>query len=209
MKQAFEVAGAMIFSLGGGAAIVLALSSWLGKVWANRILEKEKAEHSKEIEYYKSELNKELNHFNAIQDKALYVSKAQYDNEYKIYQEIWEKMFELMETIKGFSIVKSYTKDETQKIINETHEKYQAYQSLIDRYSLFYKEEFILKFKKILVDAGKNIKMFFEYCDKDQFINIDLEKRNKLFSCYKKIYNNVDNLKIEIKDYLSSLCSTE
>ncbi len=94
MTNAFELAFAIITGLGGGGAIVFALSSWLGKVWANRILEKEKSEHAKEIEHYKSELKKELQRINAIQDKALYISKAQYDNEYGIYQEIWEKMFD-------------------------------------------------------------------------------------------------------------------
>lgn len=48
--------------------------------------------HQKEIETYKSELQKETERLSAIQDKALYISKAQYDNEYRVYQEIWGKL---------------------------------------------------------------------------------------------------------------------
>ena len=33
-----EIAGAILLSLGGAGAIVIAAASWLGKVWANRIL---------------------------------------------------------------------------------------------------------------------------------------------------------------------------
>lgn len=40
----FKIVTAMLTSVGGASIIILGLSSWLGKVWANRILEKEKAE---------------------------------------------------------------------------------------------------------------------------------------------------------------------
>lgn len=36
--------GAFVTSLGGGAALVFGFSSWLGKVWATRILQKEKSQ---------------------------------------------------------------------------------------------------------------------------------------------------------------------
>ncbi|MDD3066720.1 MAG: hypothetical protein PHO48_02715 [Candidatus Gracilibacteria bacterium] len=56
IKEVFEIALAVIASLGGGGFLVFALSSWLGKVWASRILESEKQEYKKEIEKYKKEL---------------------------------------------------------------------------------------------------------------------------------------------------------
>lgn len=40
--DAFKFVTAVVTSLGGGVAIVFLFSSWLGKVWAARILEKEK-----------------------------------------------------------------------------------------------------------------------------------------------------------------------
>ena len=44
--QWFELAGAILFSVGSAGAILFALSSWLGKVWASRILERERNELS-------------------------------------------------------------------------------------------------------------------------------------------------------------------
>jgi hypothetical protein len=54
--QPFEVAQAVLLSLGGGALIVFALSSFLAKVWAQRILQSEKSEHDKEINLFRSQL---------------------------------------------------------------------------------------------------------------------------------------------------------
>jgi len=55
MREIFEVAGAILVSLGGGAAILLGLSSWLGKVWINRLLEAEKARHAEQLERLRAE----------------------------------------------------------------------------------------------------------------------------------------------------------
>jgi hypothetical protein len=41
LQQIFSILGAVLLSIAGGGAIVIALSSWLGKIWATRILTKE------------------------------------------------------------------------------------------------------------------------------------------------------------------------
>lgn len=56
ISEIFSVAGAALLSVGGAGAVLVALSSWLGKVWASRILEREKAELSKSIEVIKADL---------------------------------------------------------------------------------------------------------------------------------------------------------
>ena len=47
-------------SVGGAGAIIWALSSFFGKMWANKILEKQKAKYQKEIEEYKNALSCDL-----------------------------------------------------------------------------------------------------------------------------------------------------
>ncbi len=49
LTELFEISAAVLASLGGGGVIVLAFSSWLGKVWAARLMEKEKARYQKEL----------------------------------------------------------------------------------------------------------------------------------------------------------------
>lgn len=52
----WSTALAVIASLGGGGLFVFALSSWLGKVWATRIAETERARFAREFENYRNEL---------------------------------------------------------------------------------------------------------------------------------------------------------
>jgi hypothetical protein len=55
-KEVLEIAAIIVTSLGGGGAIVFALSNWLGKVWANRLMAREVAKHSGDLEALRSEL---------------------------------------------------------------------------------------------------------------------------------------------------------
>jgi hypothetical protein len=50
---------ALLSSAGIGGAIVWALSSWLGKVWASRILEKDRVRYATELEVLKRHLQSE------------------------------------------------------------------------------------------------------------------------------------------------------
>lgn len=59
-----KISAAIIASLGSGTIIVFAFSNWLGKVWANRILEKDRAKYAAQIEMLKSELNKSIHKHN-------------------------------------------------------------------------------------------------------------------------------------------------
>lgn len=56
LSDVLEIAGAVMVSLGGAASILFAFSSWLGRVWAERILSKEKAKYAVNLEAFKKEL---------------------------------------------------------------------------------------------------------------------------------------------------------
>jgi hypothetical protein len=57
-KDVLSIVVAVLASLGGGGAIVLALSSWLGKVWANRLMEVDKAKYARDLEALKVDLTR-------------------------------------------------------------------------------------------------------------------------------------------------------
>ena len=50
MKDIISIAAAILGSVGAAGAIILGLSNWLGKVWANRLIEKDKLIASKDME---------------------------------------------------------------------------------------------------------------------------------------------------------------
>ena len=49
----------IVASLGGGAAIVFMLSSWLGKVWAYRLMAAEQSKHNQALERLRADIRKE------------------------------------------------------------------------------------------------------------------------------------------------------
>ena len=53
----FKLITASIASIGVAGGLIFALSSWLGKVWARRILDREKNELDRELEAKKRELD--------------------------------------------------------------------------------------------------------------------------------------------------------
>ena len=62
-EMVFEVAGAVLISLGGGVVIVFALSNCLGKVWADRLMTRESARHNQELETFRANLQAQVDHF--------------------------------------------------------------------------------------------------------------------------------------------------
>ncbi|MDO9532914.1 MAG: hypothetical protein Q7O12_12395 [Deltaproteobacteria bacterium] len=57
--EIFNLIGAFLLSIGGAGAIILALSSWLGKIWANRIMESDRARYAHQLEELRAKLTLE------------------------------------------------------------------------------------------------------------------------------------------------------
>ena len=79
LKDIFEIAQAIIFSLGGGSLIVFSLSSWLGKVWAVRILAEEKAKQVKDLEEFKKELQNSTEKYKVKLKKSEFIFSKQFE----------------------------------------------------------------------------------------------------------------------------------
>jgi len=57
-SQITSIAATIVVSLGGGGAIVLGLSQWIGRILADRYVEKLKHEIQQEVESFKTKLRK-------------------------------------------------------------------------------------------------------------------------------------------------------
>lgn len=66
MENFYQIAFLLLSSTGGAAIIVFALSSWLGKVWANRILESDKSKYTKELDKIRHQFEIERNQLSII-----------------------------------------------------------------------------------------------------------------------------------------------
>jgi len=80
------IAGAILASIGGASLIIGVLSSWLGKVWASRIMQKEIADHNKELEKLKSEFLLDTESFKTRLKKSEYIFEMEYDAASKLVE---------------------------------------------------------------------------------------------------------------------------
>lgn len=56
MEQYLGISAAILGSLGGAGVIVVGLSSWLGKVWAARLMDNERHKHERDLEALRASL---------------------------------------------------------------------------------------------------------------------------------------------------------
>ncbi len=90
MTDAFGLAASIIASVGGAGAIIFGLADKLGKVWADRLMEKEKTIHSEQLEKIKAKYSQELEEL-----KSKFVKETeQYKVQLKKSEFLFEKQYE-------------------------------------------------------------------------------------------------------------------
>lgn len=80
-----HVAAAIILSIGGSGLIVIGLSSWLGKLWADRLMARETQRHSKQLENLRSQLQ-------TLADRH----SQNYRHKIELYKEVANPLVELI-----------------------------------------------------------------------------------------------------------------
>lgn len=78
LQDTLAVAATVVAALGGGGAIVLALSSWLGKLWATRLMERDRAEHAQLLERLRASLRAEHDDRMSRMETALDIYKDRF-----------------------------------------------------------------------------------------------------------------------------------
>ncbi len=78
MENILSIALTIIASVGVSGIIVFGLSSWLGKVWANRLMQQEKAVYAQELEKLKSEFTQNLEQYKTQLKKSELLFEKQY-----------------------------------------------------------------------------------------------------------------------------------
>lgn len=78
----FYIGGSVVVSLGGGALIVFRLSGWLGKVWAERLMEKERQDHTIQLEHLRTSLQLESEEQLSSLRSRLEIAKEAYVREH-------------------------------------------------------------------------------------------------------------------------------
>ncbi|KJS82185.1 MAG: hypothetical protein JM58_15385 [Peptococcaceae bacterium BICA1-8] len=148
MQDYLYSAGAVIVSLGGSSALIIGLSSWLGKVWAYRILEKDKLKYQETLEKLKNEYQQELEHYKLQLEKSKTLFLRYSEHQFSLYNDLYRNLCDLkgsadelwsladFENLKNFSKQLKITGDMVKKsmlLIEDKH--YDALNTLLDYFS--------------------------------------------------------------------------
>jgi hypothetical protein len=171
LRNVFEIGGAILLSVGGAGAVLFALSSWLGKVWAARILEQDRKKYSEELEAIKekhsanlSRLNGELEATNrrlqAELDKSTHVYRIQFEKEFQALVEIWKAVSEVRSKITHLRPIMSLGPSDRTQALEALERRFRVFreamfalQSAIYDQGPFYDERVYDEVKKLLMIA--------------------------------------------------------
>jgi hypothetical protein len=205
MDELFKIIGAVITGLGGSSVIIIGLSSWLGKIWANRIFEKERSKYEIDLEDYKKEINKEMQKLRTYDEKALHMSKIQYDKEFEIYQDIWKAQIDCF-IASNFLFPKEenieYTPNQRSTKLSEYIDTLNKYLRVIQYSAPFYKEDFFGDFQdifKICSTIADRYRLVYYANPKQTIAKKDYQEE------FDKIKVIQERLRIGIQNYLKNL----
>ena len=177
LTSALNLVTSVILSVGSSSALILGLSSWLGKVWANRILEKDKAKFQNEMEIIKSNHLKDIENLKSEHLKSI--------EEYK------NKFQAKIKTIEQFH-----------QISQSTYEK--LFQQKVETYTNLMKEktEYIKTINEDELFESNNRQIFFLSFFSNISKIIDKNRlyiSNKLSNCYDDLYKKISPILKEIE----------
>ncbi len=100
----FELSAAVLASLGGAGLIIMGFSSWLGKVWANRLMESERHENQKKLaevtEKIRNENNIEIEKIKSSLNSSLIAESTRYEYLHNKRADALIELYQLIEDVK-------------------------------------------------------------------------------------------------------------
>lgn len=156
--------------LGVSSAISLLISICicaLWTIWLNRIKEGQRAEFEKQIEKCKADYNKEIENLKTTNEKLNYITKTQFDAEFKMYQELSDYSFQMLLNItRLFPLWDSLPKEEEeQKEIFKTRydealQSFALFQNALHKYAPFISKELFNDFDNFMHENKKQLTMY-------------------------------------------------
>lgn len=127
-----------IGSLGGASLLIFSLSSFLGKIWSQKLVSKYKNKLEKDLQEIKKEHNKEIDNYKSKLDRTLEDYNRFSGKRFGIINETWSAVFRLVEDLKIYKRDKSdYPGDD---YLLKDIQKSSEYLMLIEKNSLYFND---------------------------------------------------------------------
>ena len=186
----------------------------LWTILLNRIKQGQRAEFEKQIEECKSNYNKEIENLKTRNEKLNYITKTQFEAEFKMYQELSDYSFQmLLDTSQLFPIYDQLPedKDEQQKIFKQRYDNavksFVLFQNTLQKHAPFISKELYNIFEhfrqenKLQVNMYPNVKFETDSDLLAQYMNMISENYKRTYELSKMH----DKIIEDLRAYLNSL----
>jgi len=187
--------------IGGGitaTAIIISLSSWLGKVWANRILEQDKAK-------YKIQVDTLLEDLRTQENKELFVHQLQFEKEFEVYKQLWEKVLVLGRAGTHFRSLQMGPPKPREEVFGDFSNAHNALNELVYFNRPFYAPKIFDLSKRFLDTAANVVSSVKEQSRLERKNNGSDETANKLIKLDNNIETNLDNANILVGEICDAI----
>jgi len=117
LESVLKVGTAVLASLGGAGAIILMLSTYIGKLWASKILESDKQKYRTELEQLKSQY-----HLDVEKNKIVFHRFS--ESQFNLYNNVWVALCDLEKSANQLwaAATRTYVKDFAEKLEKAKYE---------------------------------------------------------------------------------------
>lgn len=213
-QDVLKIIATAIASVGGAGAIVWALSSFFGKMWANKLLEKQKAEYQKDIEEYKSALSCELENVRATNEKLTYISKVQYDLEISAIKDLTRESYSLLMICYSVIPFDKAILNNSQEIIlrnknyfNRLTHNMNNFMDVLGGSLAFIEDDILDRFNNFLCLCREQFNCYVEIYNPN--VGIPAKKVDLLFDRYEEISKTFNSAIKATKEYLKKIQVSE
>lgn len=213
-ETVLKIIGAAILSAGGAGAIIVSCVKFAADHLANRMLQKYDAKLTKDIEQYKHELEMETEKYRRKSESLTFVTKTQFETEFRAYQIIFECMYDFETcTAMLYPLVDwSPSNENEQREVNkkrflEYRDAYNKFSEVLEKNAPFIPEEnynmlnslrnhahaISIMYPEIRIDPNPT------YKEEDRKIELENYKKTEAFC------NELHEVKNKIRAYLATL----
>ncbi len=149
IKIALEWLGAIVVSVGGTSAIVLALAKWFGDRLANKLLEEDKAKYQEELEGLKTKYQTELETKKTELEKSKTIFLRYSEHQFNLYNDLWKSLCDLKHIGEGL-----WERAEIQKV-KDFSKQLKTTKLTVEKSALLIEDNHYKDLIKILDNFGK------------------------------------------------------
>lgn len=191
MNIILQIAIAVIISAGGISGIILAVIKFSSNIIADKLSKKYELKLNKELEKYKTHL-----------DSKIYITKAKFDKEFELYQQLSRNFFYMIEKIHALYPIVGIQSENNDFQLNTNSMNYKEAQvatikaqETMNSYAAFITKDFYESYNNILEECRGLIYLY----------STDKKTDTESFAIMEKIKKMFEQLNDKLREYLSKL----